>query len=131
MAEEKKVLREAGEDYLEAILKLEDENQHVRSIDVAGELGVSRPSVNKAMGVLKKAGMVDQQPYGRISLTVQGRQKAAAVARRHQTLKKFLTNVLGVDEATADNEACRMEHVISDSTMKKLTDYCAEVTESK
>lgn len=125
---DEKVLREAGENYLEAILKLEDEHQHVRSIDVAGELGVSRPSVNKALGVLKKAGMVEQQPYGRISLTPMGRREAAAVMRRHQTLKRFLTKVLGVDEETADNDACRMEHVVSEHTMEKLTAYIDELT---
>lgn len=118
-----KNLREASENYLEAILKLEDENRSVRSIDVAGELGVSRPSVNKALGVLKKAGMVEQQPYGRISLTENGRDRATEVLRRHNTLKAFLVGVLGVDESTADFDACKMEHVMSEQTMKKLTDY--------
>lgn len=116
-------LRAASENYLEAILKLEDDNRSVRSIDVAGEIGVSRPSVNRALGVLKKAGMVEQQPYGRISLTAEGRLRAAEVAGRHKTLKGFLTGVLGVDEATADSDACKMEHVISETTMKKLTGY--------
>lgn len=116
-------LREASENYLEAILKLEDSNGSVRSIDVAGELNVSRPSVNKALGVLKKAGMVEQQPYGRISLTADGRLRAAQVTGRHKTLKGFLTGVLGVDEATADSDACKMEHVISETTMEKLTEY--------
>lgn len=116
-------LREASENYLEAILKLEDSSKSVRSIDVAGELQVSRPSVNKALGVLKKAGMVEQQPYGRISLTSEGRTRAAEVARRHTVLKGFLTDVLGVDEETADFDACKMEHVMSEQTMKKLADY--------
>lgn len=116
-------LREASENYLEAILKLEDKAQSVRSVDVAGELGVSRPSVNKALGVLKKAGMVEQQPYGRISLTDEGRLKAAEVTRRHKTLKEFLAGVLGVDEATAELDACKMEHVVSEQTMKKLAGY--------
>ena len=126
---EENVLREASENYLEAILKLEDENQQVRSIDVATELRVSRPSVNKALGVLKKAGMVEQQPYGQISLTMEGRKKASEVMRRHQTLKRFLIKVLGVDEETADNDACRMEHVVSAQTMSKLTDYFEKITQ--
>lgn len=129
--ENDKVLREAGENYLEAILKLEDENQHVRSIDVASELGVSRPSVNKALGVLKKIGMVEQQPYGSISLTTLGREKAKAVMARHITLKGFLINVLGVDPETADNDACKMEHVVSEQTMDRLTSFCEELTREK
>lgn len=116
-------LREASENYLEAILKLEDSAKSVRSIDVASELQVSRPSVNKALGVLKKAGMVEQQPYGRISLTDEGRARAAEVTRRHTVLKGFLVDVLGVDGETADFDACKMEHVISEQTMKKLADY--------
>lgn len=125
---EDKVLREASENYLEAILQLEDEDHLVRSIDIATQLGVSRPSVNKAMGVLKKAGMVEQQPYGRISLTPEGRKKASEVLARHNTLKKFLTAVLGVDELVADNDACKMEHVVSPQTMSKLTDYIDVIT---
>lgn len=125
------ILREAGENYLEAILRLEDENRHVRSIDVASALGVSRPSVNKALGVLKKAGMVDQQPYGRISLTELGRETAGEVLHRHLTLRTFLTKILGVDAETADEDACRMEHVISEETMDKLIDYLQKVTGEK
>lgn len=116
-------LREASENYLEAILKLEDEDKNVRSIDVANELGVSRPSVNKAIGVLKKEGMVEQQPYGRITLTEQGRRCASAVTKRHKNLKRFLTDILGVEDATADNDACKMEHVVSYETMDKLVIY--------
>lgn len=116
-------LREASENYLEAILRLEDETQNVRSIDVATALGVSRPSVNKALGVLKKAGMVEQQPYGRINLTNHGRTKANEVFQRHITLRTFLTRILGVDPETADEDACRMEHVVSEQTMSRLLDY--------
>lgn len=123
-----KILREAGEDYLEAILKLEDESSLVRSIDVATELGVSRPSVNKAVGVLKKAGMVEQKPYGRIHLTELGRAQAIEVTNRHQTLKDFLIKLLGVDPAVADSDACKMEHVVSGETMTKLIKYVETLT---
>lgn len=119
------ILREAGENYLEAILRLQDENGDVRSIDVANYLNVSRPSVNKALGVLKKMGMVDQQPYGRIRLTDTGREKANEVNWRHETLRHFLINMLGVESDVADEDACRMEHVISDQTMDKLTKFCS------
>ncbi len=129
MAEVPLVLREASENYLEAILKLEEISGPVRSIDVANLLGVSRPSVNKAVSVLKKAGMVEQQPYGRISLTPLGREQAKAVDLRHKTLKRFLTKILGVEESVAEEDACRMEHVISPETMKRLTDYIQTIQE--
>ena len=128
--EKEKGLREAGENYLEAILQLEDESRNVRSVDVANMLGVSRPSVNKAMGVLKQAGMVDQQPYGRIRLTEQGRKRGVEVTNRHQTLKLFLINVLGVDPVIADEDACRMEHVVSEETMGRLADYILEIKQT-
>lgn len=124
-------LREAGENYLEAILRLEDENRHVRSIDVATALGVSRPSVNKALGVLKRAGMVEQQPYGRISLTDLGREKAGEVLHRHLILRDFLIGVLGVDMETADNDACKMEHVVSEQTMIKLTEHIRKTAKNQ
>lgn len=124
---EQQMLREASENYLETILELEDESRSVRSIDVANAMHVSRPSVNKALGVLKRAGMVDQQPYGRIMLTEQGRVRAMEVLHRHNTLRAFLINVLGVDPDIADQDACRMEHVVSEQTMGKLTDYFERV----
>lgn len=113
-------LREASENYLEAILRLEDTEGRVRSVDVANELGVSRPSVNKAVGVLKKAAMVEQQPYGHINLTPLGREKAEEVLQRHRILRSFLIHVLGVNPTVADEDACRMEHVVSEETMAKL-----------
>ena len=124
-----KDIREASENYLEAILLLEkkDPSNQVRSIDLANHLGVSRPSVNKAIGVLREAGMVIQQPYGAISLTEQGRTRAVEVARRHRVLKKFLTDVLGVREEIAEGDACRMEHVVSADTMQSWTDYLETV----
>lgn len=121
-------LREASEDYLEAILNLEDDKGEVRSIDVANFLNVSRPSVNKAVGVLKEMGMVEQEPYSPIKLTDLGRMKASEVDRRHRALRRFLIEVLGVDPTTADDDACKIEHVISKQTMEKLIDYLAEVT---
>ena len=120
---DEKTLREAGENYLETILSLEDENGDVRSVDVAGSLGVSRPSVNKALGVLKGMGFVEQQPYGRIRLTDEGRARAQAVFSRHETLRSFLISVLHVDMNTANEDACRMEHVVSEQTMKRLAEY--------
>lgn len=118
-----KPLREAGEDYLEAILNLEDADGEVRSVDVARELAVSRPSVNKAIGVLKDMGMVEQEPYSAIRLTSKGRKKAEEVAHRHELLEKFLIDVLGVSPKVADEDACKMEHVISKETKQRITEY--------
>ena len=125
--QDERTLREAGENYLEAILGLEGEGADVRSVDVAGVMGVSRPSVNKAMGVLKSLGFVEQQPYGRIRLTEAGRTRAREVTRRHDMLRSFLVRVLGVDPETADGDACRMEHVVSDETMARLEEYIGSI----
>lgn len=113
----------SSQDYLEAILELSEERGYVRSVDIAEKLGVSRASVNRAVGVLKKAGLVLQEHYSNISLTEEGRKVALKVLARHQTLKSFLTDVLGVSEDTAQKDACRMEHSISDETFEKLKKY--------
>lgn len=127
---EKKSISTASENYLEVIYELGQDGKGVRSVDVAKRLQVSKASVNKAVGVLRQAGMVDQQLYGVISLTEQGLQRAKEVDRRHRTIKCFLTDILLVDEETADDDACRMEHVVSDITMRRWTDYIEEVLKS-
>lgn len=110
----------ASQDYLEALLELSEEEHSVRSIDVAKRIGVSRASVNKAIGVLKESGFVEQEKYSEITLTGEGIRAAKAVLKRHSTLKQFLTEVLHVSEEIAENDACRMEHVISLETLEKL-----------
>ena len=118
-------LSPSSEDYLEAIHQLLKEEPHVHSVQVAQRLKVSKPSVNKAMGVLKEAGLVEQEPYGTLWLTEECERIARQVAFRHSTLKHFLTDVLGIDEATAETDACRMEHVISNATLAKWVEYMA------
>lgn len=118
----------ASEDYLESIYRLAHENGQetedgVRSVDVAEQLGVSKASVNKALSTLKEAGMVEQTRYGRVRLTKQGSAYAARVWRSHRTLRSFLINDLGVDYKTADDEACLMEHYLSDDTMDRWCSY--------
>ena len=110
----------ASQDYLEVLLELSEEEHSVRSIDVAKRIGVSRASVNKAIGVLKESGFVEQEKYSEITLTGEGIRAAKAVLKRHSTLKQFLTEVLHVSEEIAENDACRMEHVISLETLEKL-----------
>ena len=116
-------LRESGEDYLEAILNIETTKGVVRSVDVANHLGVSKPSVSRAMCVLKNAGYIEQETYGDISLTEKGRKRAQGILRRHITLTAFFTDILGVNEETASEDACRVEHVLSQETMDKLTEF--------
>jgi DtxR family Mn-dependent transcriptional regulator len=110
----------SSEDYLEAILLLSEKGSNVRSVDIAKFKQVSRASVNKALGVLKEKGFINQQRYGTVSLTEKGIEVADSVMQRHLMLKSFLTNVLGVKPETAENDACRMEHAISAETMDKL-----------
>lgn len=110
------------EDYLEAIVMLCGANPEasVRSIDVAEKLGVSKPSVTKAITALKEEGYVEQAFYGTITLTKQGLEHGSKVLDRHKTLTAFLHNTVGVDAKTAEKEACLMEHALSDATFKKL-----------
>lgn len=121
-------LTRAGEDYLEAIYRLVLEQGEVgdgtiRSVDVAEQLEVSKASVNKALSMLKDAGMVNQTRYGRVTLTDEGREYAAVVWRAHRALRTFLEVELGVDPKTADDEACLMEHALSLDTMTRWIDY--------
>ena len=124
-------LTPSNEDYLEAILFLLEKEPHVHSVQVAQYLKVSKPSVVKAMGVLKEAGLVRQEPYGTLWLTEEGERLARQVSHRHNTLKAFLTDVLGVEEAAAEEDACKMEHTVSQETMEKLADYMAKYFETK
>lgn len=119
-------LTSAGEDYLEAIycILLEHPGEDsVRSVDVSERLDVTKASVNKALSALKEGGFVDQTRYGRVELTEAGREYAAEVWRRHRMLRSFLTAELGVEEATADEEACLMEHALSSDTSRRLLEY--------
>ncbi len=113
----------SSENYLEAIYNLSKDCGSVRSIDVANGLGVSKASVNKAVSILREAGMVEQELYGAITLTPLGETRAREVFHRHCTIKRFLIRILGVPEKVAEEDACRMEHVISGETMRLLTDY--------
>lgn len=118
------VLSKSSEDYLEAIYELAgDENKPVRSVDIADKLGVSRPSVNNALNILKKQQMVVQEPYGAISLTCQGQLYGQSVYGRHITLFNFLHKILGVEADTAEEEACEIEHTVSEDTIRRWREY--------
>jgi DtxR family Mn-dependent transcriptional regulator len=117
-------LSNSSEDYLEAILQMERiHGAPVRSIEIAGRMGVSRASVSKAMHVLRETGLVDFTRYGQLTLSEDGRRAASEILERHEMLKRFLTEVLGVEESTAETEACRMEHAIGKATKMKWVAY--------
>ena len=111
------------EDYLEAIYILMHDGKEVRLTDIANFLSVSQPSVNRAIGTLKDAGLVEHEAYGLISLSAKGKTQAGKVLKRHMLIKRFLMDRLGVNEATAERDACRMEHVVSGETIEKLYQY--------
>lgn len=116
----------ANEDYLESVYRISlegSEGEGVRSVDVAEQLGVSKASVNKAMTALKEVGMVEQDRYGRVRLTDEGRELGSEVWRCHRMLRAFLEADLGVDAEVADKEACLMEHAISRDTMRRWMNY--------
>lgn len=108
------------EDYLEAMVMLGATTEtSVRSVDVATKMGVSKASVNKAMSVLKERGLAEQPYYGDITLTEEGYAYGSKVLDRHEALYAFLTKALGIPEDVANDEACLMEHAISDESFEK------------
>ena len=117
-------VRESGEMYLEAILVLEKKNGLVRSIDVSEYLGYSKPSVSRAMGILRQGGYLTVEKDGALTLTDTGRALAEAIYERHTVISGFLVK-LGVDEKTAAADACKMEHDISDSTLDAIKRFMA------
>ena len=123
MAENNKKMTASLEDYLEAIYFLNGKNDYVRVTDIAARLGISKPSVNRAVNTLKERGLVEHEHYGSLKLTEEGTSIAKAVAERHMMLKKFFMDILGVDEATASEEACEIEHVLSADTINKMSEY--------
>ena len=113
---------ESREDYLETILVLEQEKGAVRSVDVANRMGFSKPSVSRAVNLLKNAGLVNVEGDGTLCLTPAGREQAENVYERHCLLTQYLVS-LGVSEKTAAEDACRIEHVISEESFSKLKKY--------
>ncbi len=112
-------LQESGEMYLEAIYVLSQESNAVRGIDVGDYLGYSKPSVSRALGLLRDEGLVIRDDDGFIKLTESGKSKAQRIYERHTVLTRLLIN-LGVDEETASEDACRVEHYISDKTFDAI-----------
>ena len=112
-------MRESGEMYLETILILSENHPVVRSIDVAGEMGFSRPSVSRAVSTLKNRGYITVEKNGGLILTDAGREIAAKIYERHRVISRLLKKI-GVPDKVADADACRIEHVISDETFDAI-----------
>ena len=112
-------LQESGEMYLETIYTLSQTKNIVRSIDVVEHMGYSKPSVSRAVNLLKQGGYLTVENTGNLRLTEEGLQIAQKIYSRHQLLTRMLVS-LGVDPQTAGEDACKMEHVISDETFDAL-----------
>jgi DtxR family Mn-dependent transcriptional regulator len=114
-------LSESIENYLEAILELEKNNKVARAKDIAEKLKIQKGSVSGALKVLKEKRLIHYEPYSFITLTSKGKKIAQSIRKRHKVLNNFLQNVLQIDANKADTTACRMEHVIDDETLERLT----------
>ncbi len=112
-------IQESGEMYLESILALSEKNPRVRAIDVGEYMGYSKPSVSRAMKLLRDGGFLTVDPDGSLHLTPVGRETAEKIYERHRLLTAFLIR-LGVDPDTAAADACRIEHVISDESFAAI-----------
>jgi DtxR family Mn-dependent transcriptional regulator len=113
-------LSQSAQDYLEAMLVLGQTGRVVRISDVAARLGVRLPSVVAMLKGLAAKGLVKHERYGLVELTEPGRLEAQEVLARHKAIYRFLNGFLGVCEATAETDACRIEHVLSPDTVKRL-----------
>ena len=122
------VLQESGEMYLETIYILSKKSANVHSIDVGEYMGYSKPSVSRAVGILKKGGFLNMEPDGRLTLTEAGEEVAVRMYERHTLLTSVLTK-LGVDPDTAVCDACKIEHDLSDESFEAIKRHVGKITE--
>lgn len=116
-------LSASQEDYLEAILQLERASRVARVSEIAGQLGVSQPSVTGALKSLSARRLVTHAPYGHVTLTAEGTRIALEVERRHLAIKDFLVEVLDIPDELAENTACKLEHVLEADTLAYFVRY--------
>lgn len=116
------------ENYLKVMLELSSE-EGIRSTDIASALGISKASVSSMMNVLREAGYVTKEKYGAVTLTENGRNVAANIKRRYELLKRFLHDILGVEDAVAAEDACRIEHIISSETTDQIDRQLEKLSE--
>lgn len=115
-------IKESAENYLEAILMIQNKKGNVRSVDVANELSFTKPSVSVAMKAFREEGYITMDDHGNILLTEKGKRIAERVYERHQVIAKALM-ALGVDEETALEDSCKIEHDISAQTFEKIKEF--------
>lgn len=117
-------IQESAENYLETILMLKEEKGAVRSIDIARKMDFSKPSISRAMSLLRENGYITMDKEGLIDLTDAGMEIASRIYERHCLLSKWLV-ALGVSPETASEDACRIEHDVSDETFQKIKEHIA------
>lgn len=122
---------ESGENYLETILIIKRKKGTVRSIDIANELRFSKPSVSRAVGLLKKKDYIDIDKSGYIEFTKTGEEEASRIYERHKFITDYFIKVLGVPEEVAEKDACRVEHVISNETFLKIKNHMQNIIEDR
>lgn len=120
-----KPLTPVMEDYLEAIYDLDNEKKVVRVKDIAKRMDVKMPTVTSMLKTLSNRGLVHYEKYEYVELTRSGNDVGKEIRRRHGILLDFLTNILNIDHNTANEDACKMEHALSEATMDSLTDFMA------
>lgn len=123
-------IKESGEMYLEAIYVLSQKSDEVRAIDVGDYLGYSKPSVSRALGLLTDDGYISRNEDSFISLTETGKKRAKSIYERHTLLTELFTK-LGVDIETATEDACRIEHYISDTTFNAIKEHMLKCSRSE
>ena len=121
-------IHESAEDYLEAILRLKEAKGYARSVDISLLLGVTKPSVSVAMKRLRENGYITMDRDGLITLTESGMEIADRIYTRHKTLTEFFIRI-GVDEKTAREDACKVEHDLSEKTFAAICDHVARQKE--
>ncbi len=119
-------LQESGEMYLETIFVLSRQMPSVRSIDVCERMGFSKPSVSRAVGLLKSGGYLTVDKDGHLSLTASGEEVARKIYERHKLITNFLVS-LGVDELTAASDACKIEHHLSDASFEAIKKHISDI----
>jgi DtxR family Mn-dependent transcriptional regulator len=120
---DKEILTPTMEDYLEAILFLEEQERAVRVKDIAKSMNVKLPTVTSMLNTLIQRGLVNHEKYEYVELTDKGQNIAKEVKCKHEILSDFLSEVLGVDQKKAEEDACKMEHAVSPETMERLVDF--------
>ncbi len=120
---EKLTSHESKENYLETILILENEKGTVRSIDIARKLNFSKPSVSRAVKLLKELGCIEMNSEALITLTSEGRSSAESIYEKHKILTEFFTQIAGVNPEIAEEDACKIEHIVSAETYNGLKKY--------